>query len=227
MFDIIKKTEYFDLLNAGHGDSKDHTLKGIQDAWAMEQLHAMKNKRIMEVGGGNSRILPQLAGNQLWNAEKFEGVGNGPTTVISPDGVTVIPAFMGEFHKDMPVVDVIFSISVVEHIPFDSYKDAYADMARCLAPGGSMYHAVDLPLADHPLPVARQRIELLRSAIEEAGLKWRVPPAIRPDTVFTADMASNSDLTMWIWSRISEASANTGPSSQIVTIKMIADKPAP
>ena len=225
MFDIVRKAEYFDLLSDGFADQKDHTLKGIQDGWALKQLSGTTGKRILEVGGGNSRVLPKLKENQLWNVEKFEGVGNGPTSAQIVDGVTVIPAFMGEFHPDIPEVDIIFSISVVEHIPFPQYAAAFSDMARCLKPGGTMYHAVDLPLADEPLPVAKQRIQLLLDTVTDNNLTWRVPPAIAPDLTFSCDMATNSDLTMWIWSRISEASRASGPTVQIVTIKMIADKP--
>jgi hypothetical protein len=225
MLDVLRKAEYFEHLTAGHATRKDHTLKGIQDGWVMAQLAGIQGKRLLEVGGGNSRVLPNLKGNKLWNAEKFEGVGNGPTASAELDDVTVIPTFMGEFSPDVPEVDVVFSISVVEHIPFEKYKDAFADMARCIAPGGSMYHAVDLPLSDEPLEVARKRIRLLISAVEDAGLTWRKPPAVTPDCIFTSDMASNSDLTMWMWARISEASKHASPIYQIVTLNLIADKP--
>ncbi|PKP81496.1 MAG: hypothetical protein CVT79_10455 [Alphaproteobacteria bacterium HGW-Alphaproteobacteria-18] len=225
MFDIIRKQEYFDLLGGGFADQKDHTLKGIQDGWIWKHLSETKGKKILEVGGGNSRILPKLKENELWNVEKFEGVGNGPTAPNDVDGVTVVPAFMGEFHPDIPEVDILFSISVVEHIPFSQYASAFEDMARCLKPGGTMYHAVDLPLGNEPLDVAQQRIRLLMEAVDNNKLTWRTPPAISPDLTFSCDMAANSDLTMWIWSRISEASRTSGPHVQIVTIQMIADKP--
>lgn len=224
MFDIIRKAEYFECLREGFAERHDHSLKGIQDGWVMARLAGEKGKRILEVGGGNSRVLPKLAGNRLWNAEKFEGVGNGPTTANTLEGVTVIPTFMGEFSPEVPEVDIVFSISVIEHIPFEKYHDVFADMARVLAPGGTMYHAVDLPLGDEPTEVARRRVSLLRSAVEEAGLKWREAPSIGPDCIFTCDMASNSDLTAWGWSKISEPFRISGPRIQLVTIKIIADK---
>lgn len=225
MFDIVRKHEYFELLNGDFADRKDHTLKGIQDAWVWKHLEKVQGKKIAEVGGGNSRILPKLKGNELWNVEKFEGVGNGPIAPTKIDGVTVIPAFMGEFSPDIPQVDILFSISVVEHIPFDQYPSAFKDMARCLKPGGTMYHVVDLPLGDQPVETAQKRIQLLIDAVQDNNLIWHSPPAIGPDLTFSCDMASNSDLTMWIWSRISEASRLTAPTTQIVTIQMIASKP--
>ena len=224
MLDVVRKAEYFDLLSAGHADPKDHTLKGIQDGWTLAQLDGVTGKRILEVGGGNSRVLPKLTGNSLWNAEKFQGVGNGPTDANAIKGVAVVPTFMGEFSPDLPEVDIVFSISVIEHIPFEKYHDAFKDMARILSPNGIMYHTIDLPLGDEVINVAEQRIRLLISAAAEAGLKWRAAPAVSPQCVFTSDMASNSDLTMWMWSRISEASKASGPFVQIVTLKMIVEK---
>jgi hypothetical protein len=226
MFDILRKREYFDLLSDGFSDRKDHTLKGIQDGWMLKQLSGVTGKRILEVGGGNSRVLPKLKGNQLWNVEKFEGVGNGPTSTQVIDGVTVIPAFMGEFHPSIPEVDIIFSISVVEHIPFNQYPATFEDMTRCLKPGGIMYHAIDIPLADNVLPVARERIRLLLDAVSDNNLLWHTRPSITPELTFSCDMATNSDLSMWMWAKVSEASRISGPTTQIVTINMIVDKPA-
>lgn len=225
MLDVIRKTEYFDCLSHGFALPQDHTLKGIQDGWVMAQLNGVQEKRLLEVGGGNSRVLPRLSGNRRWNAEKFEGVGNGPTAANKFEDVTIIPTFMGEFSAETPEVDIVFSISVIEHIPFEKYHAAFADMARCLAPGGVMYHAIDLPLADAPLETAQKRISQLTKAVEAAGLSWREPPAVGPDCVFTSDMSSNSDLTMWMWARISEASRRSGPDVQIVSLKLIAHKP--
>jgi hypothetical protein len=225
MFDVIRKAEYFECLDRGFANPQDISLKGIQDAWTIAQLKGIRGKRIIEVGGGDSRVLPMLEGNQRWNVDKFEGVGQGPTTVNTTGGVEVIRAFFGEFDPSIPQVDVIFSISVVEHIPFDGYKDAFADMARCLVPGGIMYHTVDLPLNDVPLDQAHLRIQGLKDAIEQAGLEWIDPPAIGTDVVFESDMASNSDLTMWSWTRICDKTKITAPLNQIVSIKLIARKP--
>ena len=225
MFDIVRKDEYFDHLSSGFANPTDHTLKGIQDGWVLAQLHDVTGKRLLEIGGGNSRVLPQLENNNRWNAEKFQGVGNGPVTEQEQLGVTVVPTFMGEFSDDVPEVDIIFSISVIEHIPFDSYGIAFADMARCLAPGGEMYHAVDLPLGDSPSAVANERIRMLQAAVEEAGLRWRETPVLAKDCTFSSEFASNSDLTQWMWSQISDAARISAPTMQIVTIKLIATKP--
>lgn len=224
MFDIIRKREFFECLDKGFGKRANDSLKGIQDAWTMRQLSGISGKRIMEVGGGDSRVLTQFTGNELWNCDKFEGVGQGPTQIVEQAGVKIVKAFMGEFSPDVPQVDIIFSISVIEHIPFEGYADAFLDMARCLTRGGVMLHTVDLPLADDPLPVAERRIHLLREAVERAGLRWREAPVLQAGAVFRADMASNSDVSTWAWTQISDAIKQTGPTTQFVSIKMVADK---
>ncbi len=225
MFDVIRKLEYFDCLNENFA-SKDHiSLKGIQDGWTLRELSGTTNKRIMEMGGGNSRILAKLEGNKLWNVDKFEGIGQGPTEIREEDGVEVVKAFMGEFSSSVPQVDIIFSISVIEHIPFEGYGDAFLDMARCLIPGGTMIHTIDLPLADIPLSHSDTRISLLSKSVEKAGLQWRVQPKLMPGTVFTSDMASHSDLEMWKWIHISKDVKRMADHNQLVSIKMIADKP--
>lgn len=214
MFDVIRKREYFECLDRGFANPQDMSLKGIQDAWTIAQLRGTRGKRIIEVGGGDSRVLPMLDGNQRWNVDKFEGVGQGPTIMNQGSGVDVIQAFFGEFDPRIPQVDIIFSISVIEHIPFDGYKDAFADMARCMTAGGIMYHTVDLPLNDAPLGQADLRIKGLQNAIEDAGLEWIEAPAISTDLVFESDMASNSDLTMWAWTRICDKTKITAPLNQ-------------
>lgn len=224
MFDIIRKQEYFDCLTKGHASALDHTLKGIQDGWVNAQLGGVTGKRILEVGGGHSRALARLSGNQLWNVDKFEGEGQGPKEIDDIDGVTVIRAFLGEFDPRIPEVDIVFSISVIEHIPVEGLDAAFADMARILAPGGVMYHAIDLPLNDAPMPFAQQRIEALSHAVEAAGLKWVCAPVIRGDTVFESTMASNSDLSMWQWTKICDKTKITAPLNQIVSLKLIATK---
>lgn len=224
MFDIIRKREFFECLDLGFGKRSNDTLKGIQDAWTLRQLSGKTGLRMMEVGGGHSRVLPLLKGNELWNVDRFEGVGQGPLEAAQQDGVKIVKVFMGDFSSELPQVDVIFSISVIEHIPVPRYADTFLDMARCLAPGGSIYHTVDVPLWDQPINATNDRIVKLREAVEKAGLRWREPPVLEPGVVFRTDMASNSDASTWAWTLIADDIKRSGPLYQFVSIKMIADK---
>lgn len=225
MFDVIKKAEYFGCLTRGFGDTEDPSLKGIQDAWIVSKLKGIRGLRIMEMGGGDSRILPMLEGNECWNIDKFEGNGQGPTSIDQPGHVSVIPTFFGDFDPRLPEVDMVFSISVVEHIPFEGYADVFKDIARCLKPGGITYHVVDLPLNDAPMQHSDIRIRSLIDAVEKSGLEWIEPVQTKEGVVFESDMAANSDLTMWKWTKICDKTKITAPLNQIVSIKLGARKP--
>lgn len=56
--------------------------KNIQNGFMLGRLSGLKEQNIMEIGGGNSRVLPVLAKhNECWNIGKFQGVGAGPTRI--------------------------------------------------------------------------------------------------------------------------------------------------
>lgn len=89
MFRFVTKKELWGFEDSGLAAQLPPThiwhLKDIQDAMAYKYLHNLKNMRIAEVGGGNSRILPILARqNTCFNIEPFDGVGQGPKTNTLP-----------------------------------------------------------------------------------------------------------------------------------------------
>lgn len=108
--------------------------------------------RLLEIGGGQSRILNIFKDRyECWNLDKFEGVGNGPKgKPASSIGYTWVEAYAGEFHKDLPdgYFDLVFSISVLEHIPRDNkiYDDIIADCNRVLKSGAYSIHLLDIVL---------------------------------------------------------------------------------
>ena len=225
MLDVVRKREYFHALAAGHASLTDHSLKGIQDGWILGQLGGTRGKTVIEIGGGNSRVIPRLEGNSIYLIDKYEGVGHGPKSRPKIDGVTIIDAYFGEFDSRIPTADVIFSISVVEHVPFERYDDFFADICRCLKPGGVTYHAIDLMVSDKTEAVASRRIEALLTGVRSAGLVFMEAPSVTTDCVFTSDMASHSDLAMFQWSRFAKAVEIVGPTTQAVSLKLAAMRP--
>ena len=88
MFDIVRKDEYwqwideFESRRESFAEVSESNLKDIQDHYILGQLSHLSGKKILEVGGGKSRILELLAkNNECWNADGFEGRGAGPKTV--------------------------------------------------------------------------------------------------------------------------------------------------
>jgi len=137
-------------------------LKAYQDLFVYTYIRSniAPGAKILEVGGGNSRVLTALHHlYECWNVDKFEGVGSGPLEINSTDFRTV-RAYMGEFSPELPAnyFDLVFSISVLEHIPADNaaIENVCNDIDRVLKPSGVSLHCIDAVLKkdslwEHPV----------------------------------------------------------------------------
>ena len=104
------------------------------------------------------RVLPQLAkANTCFNVDTFEGAGNGPKKKAVFKGVTNVPVFLGDYSEQLAPqsFDVVFSISVIEHVPTKDLDNFLKDGLRILKPGGLWVHAIDMYLED-TLPQAER-----------------------------------------------------------------------
>lgn len=233
MFDIIRKDEYFDWTDPKVGQSRSYSLvpshyslKGIQDAWILSLLQHKRDLKMAEVGGGKSRVLEMLSQhNECWNIDKFEGLGAGPLEIPELPGVKIVRAYLGDFDAEIPdnYFDIVFSISVIEHVPKEQLDACFADCCRILKPGGLLLHAIDLYISDAPSALT-ETIDLYRVAIETQDFEWLTPPAIDNFTTFRCDYASNSDLTMSQWNHIAPSLKNVRKTHQSVSIKLLAIK---
>ena len=187
-------------------------MKNVQDGFALAHLSALRNKRILEAGGGNSRVLPRLdASCELWNADKFEGDGNGPIAMIENPRIKVVRSFVGDFCPDLPddYFDAIFSVSVVEHIPGAALGAFIDDSIRILKTGGVAIHAVDLAIGDASMQDRPQfrnqnaRIQMYREEIERRHdrVGWIEPPALSLPAIASAAYAANSNNTLYRWAK--------------------------
>lgn len=221
MFNIVNKEEYFDWLEKGIADQKNHSLKGIQDAWILSLLSGKKNLKIAEVGGGQSRVLQSVRqDNECWNIDKFEGVGAGPKGVPAMEGIKVVPLYLGNFDETLPnnYFDVVFSISVVEHVPGSNLNNFFADCHRILKPGGIMIHAIDLYIGDESENI--QLVKLYRQAMNKLEFEWFVQPEINKEITFKCSYASNSDITMHQWNQVAPVLRKKRENSQSVVLKL-------
>jgi SAM-dependent methyltransferase len=104
--------------------------------------------RILEIGGGNSRIINHIKGNyECWNLDKLEGIGHGPPGIIVKD-FRLVKDYIGNFNPALPdaYFDFVFSISVLEHVSQDNnevFRKILDDIDRVLKPGGGSLHCVD------------------------------------------------------------------------------------
>ncbi|EPR37185.1 glycosyl transferase family 2 [Desulfovibrio sp. X2] len=107
--------------------------------------------RLLEIGGGNSRVLAHLADSyECWNIDKFEGVGNGPLEAQEA-GYAIVRDYIGNFSPELAdgYFDLVFSISTLEHVPdaeTAGLDRVIEDMDRVLRPGGLSLHCLDVLL---------------------------------------------------------------------------------
>lgn len=151
------KREHFDLFkglpfqsyNVGDPDPAICDLKVYQDylVYCFIRRNIPPGARILEVGGGDSRILRHFAKDyECWNADKCEGLGNGPVQFSSPH-YRIVYDYIGSFSTELPEhgFDFVFSISALEHAPEDEAVRAaiLADLHRVLKPGCPSFHCFD------------------------------------------------------------------------------------
>ena len=187
-------------------------LKNVQDGLALATLSPMRNKRILEAGGGNSRVLPRLDNScELWNADKFEGDGNGPVAIVEDPRIKIVKTFVGEFSDELPdgKFDAIFSVSVVEHIPGEALAAFIDDSIRLLKVGGVAVHAVDLAIGDAAMQDRPQfrnqyaRIRMYKDLVEARAerIAWIEPPSLELPAIASATYAANSNNTLYRWAK--------------------------
>jgi SAM-dependent methyltransferase len=236
MFDIITKQDYWTWLEKGYAPfsgarsstptSKGffnkvnsriqsvslpphpYELKDVQDAFILSRLQKAEGKRILEVGGGNPRVLRQFCNhNECWLVDKYEGVGRGPKSLPQMHNIKVVQGYMGEFLEQVPAgyFDTIFSVSVVEHIGLDHLNDFFTDCARVLKPSGRMMHAIDTYVFDpsrEDLNVPfRDRIKayLEYSDRPDLGIKLVEAARINDNLTFSCSYATLPDNVIYEW----------------------------
>lgn len=150
------KRHHFSIFISKGDYVPDCDLKVYQDCLVYDFLlgHLPAGSRILEVGGGDSRIIASLKGRyEMWNADPLEGAGNGLHALPdAPEGYRHVPVNLGAHSPKLPdrYFDLVFSISVLEHVskePSD-IRRILADQWRVLAPGGLALHCIDARL--HP-----------------------------------------------------------------------------
>lgn len=210
MLRFVTKRELWDIEDSGALETLPRPsvwhLKTVQDAVAYNYLCPMRGKHIGEVGGGKSRLLPRLArNNRCVNFEVFEGRDGGPAEEVHIEGVENIKALVGQTEGVFPAerLDVLFSISVVEHLLDENVAAFFRDCRRLLKPGGTAMHLIDLYLHDQ--------------SCDDPDTTGRVGAYIRPFTEgqfspcgdvldldrvsFSCSYATNPDNVMAMWNR--------------------------
>lgn len=201
---------------------KRFNLKSMQDLAVYRHLRDAQGQRIAEIGAGHSRVLPALAkANTCITVEKFEGEGAGPTRGRRTRGVRNVRAYLGEMSPELAPegFDVVFSISVVEHVPDDAALAAFhADQLRILKPGGLFLHAIDMYLTDEPEEHQVHRFNRYREWVTASDGVEPISEVYRGDPRFTCDLATNPDNVMHSWGRAGPSLIGLRQRAQCVSV---------
>ncbi|MHC1791858.1 glycosyltransferase [Solidesulfovibrio sp.] len=105
--------------------------------------------RLLDVGGGRSRVLAALAPEyECWCIDAFEGAGGGATTLPAGYGYKIIVGSMGQGNAALPdaYFDFVFSISVLEPglaQPESALRAIFDDIRRVSRPSAYTLHCID------------------------------------------------------------------------------------
>lgn len=189
----------FRSYNVGDPDPVVCDLKVYQDylVYCFIRRNVPPGSRILEVGGGDSRVLKFFSGEyECWNIDKCEGLGNGPIQFSSPH-YRIIYDYMGSFNPALPEAyfDLVFSISALEHTPEDPVIRAAIpdDIDRVLKPGAPSFHCFDVVLR----PGGRHWVNgLVRHLYGVRAIlnRWKEPGEILsdPEAYFMSETAYNA-----------------------------------
>ena len=151
----VSRLEHFELFKGlpfksfGDPDPATCDLKVYQDylVYSFIDANLPKGSRILEVGGGDSRVLKYFSKNyECWNVDKCEGLGNGPRGFTSPH-FKIVYEYLGAPNSKLPTgyFDLVFSISALEHTPEDQEtREAIArELQRVPKLGCPSFHLFD------------------------------------------------------------------------------------
>lgn len=231
MFDFLRKDALFAALDRGLPKklkaAAPFHMKTTQDCFVYGFLEEAASMDIAEVGGGDSRLLKAIsAKNRCINIEPFAGNDGGPAQAVNIPGVKNVRALLGEDTSELndESFDVVFSISVVEHIPYRQLNAFFEDGLRILRPGGLWLHAIDSYLGDEPNKHISDRIAIYRSWASAPGKTEPVGDIFDGPLVFSSDMASNPDDIMHAWGRVAPDLVEKRKSMQGVSVVVASRK---
>lgn len=236
MLKYIEKSEYFSWVErfskyrTEYSSATSSNLKDIQDHYMISLLDSMPAMKVLEIGGGDCRVLREFSSkHECWNAEPFEGVGLGPKHEIHIPGIRNARVSMGSFSPVLPegYFDLVFSISVVEHVPTTELCHFFKDVSRVLSTSGLSAHAIDMYVFDPKdldqsvATFGQERLAAYLAVPSFTGgsLQFVERPVAGPSPTFSCHYASNSDREMIAWNRYAPSLIKTRKIAQSVSLR--------
>jgi hypothetical protein len=137
----------------------DFGIKGFDYPWLLTSREWKKEDKVLDVGPAYSRIpiyIQQSFGCEVWAVDDF-GItvgddfwkrGSSPQEHIEkhPEVKYVLERLGDPSKSTLPpgYFDIVYSLSVLEHVPAQIMPAVWRHMDLLLKPGGEMLHAVDV-----------------------------------------------------------------------------------
>lgn len=229
MLRFVTKAEYWALLDQGVDKLLSKAkfawhLKSIQDVVTAGHLKDITDADIAEIGGSYTRLLPYLATrNRCTNIDKFDGSHGGSADVPTIDGVAVQKCYLGVDSEIIPSAsyDVMFSISVLEHVPLANLDRLFAEQYRITRPGALCVHLIDVYIGDSGNESIVAAINAYLQPFEDGRFISTDPSWNRSELFplgFSTAWASNPDNVMHQWNTSFPALRKRREQSQSVSL---------
>lgn len=227
MYRFLSKSDLFEYVDDGVQPLRGRGMKDFQDMFVRHRLRGVEGLDILEMGGGHSRVAPILARrNRVVNADKFEGKDGGPANALVDESVKVVRTWLGEGSPELADAsfDIVFSISVLEHIKDRGvFERMVADIDRVLKPGGRTIHASDIYLyqdEDQDRRFCQMNHSLCRMYRKVFGSHFELTgeDEIADPPQFKTWMVTNPDHAMLAWNKVSPTLKPDRALAQVATI---------
>lgn len=145
-----------------------HPGKRWEYPWALERGEAelAEGARVLDVGAGDS-IFPVYLASRGFDVTAVDVAFDGSLAAHHGVDVTYVRADMSRMPLPAGSFDVVFCISVIEHLPETAVPRALAEMRRVVRPGGALLLTTDY-YEDAEAEIWH------RSAEREFQVDWRV-----------------------------------------------------
>jgi len=151
-----------------------NTLKPLGYAHMIMLIETFKPKTILEIGhGGGSLVFRTFANSniELWGLDEYSEesrVSNESLTKIKEwnPHTKFVSGLLGTNVNELPdnYFDLVYSVSVIEHIPEENLSSVFEETYRVLKPGGIVSHSYDIHY--------KQNTKAVFDAFENAKLEW-------------------------------------------------------
>lgn len=202
-------------------------LKNYQRPWVVDKISRyVSSGRLLEVGADKCELADYLQkrGYEVWVIDPYSEIGGG-TGVYSRirrkfRKLRVVKGFLHE-NETLPLsyFDVIYSCSVLEHIPISQLDSTITKILQCLKPGGLSIHAVDFTVQGRVL----ENYQLVDAVLKAHGADYTAESVAKMSLADT-DTYFLSPIGHYRWRQFLGKSYDEYPFRKVTSLGIVAAK---